>query len=99
MNYLLFAVAVALASAPAQGVVAKATKDSANEALHNWEVCSAEEYDLVTKIQKERDLLPAGTDTPEELRDQMRLALAKKEECTKLLKSANDEALRFVEGR
>ena len=99
MNYLLFAAALALVSAPAQGAVTKATKDSANEALHNWEVCFAEEYDLVTKIQEQRALLPEGVDTPVVVKMQMAIALAKDKECTKLLQAANAESLRLAEGK
>ena len=97
MNYLVLVGALALATAPAQGAVTKATKESANEALQKWEVCSNELYTLVTDIQGKRQLLPEGAETPEELKAQMAVALPKKDECEKLLAIANAEALRFAE--
>ncbi len=99
MNYLLCAGALALVSAPLQGVEAKATKESAVAALQKWEVCSNELYMLVTDIQSKRQLLPEGADTPEELKAQMGIALQKKAECDSLQQIAEAEALRLVEGK
>jgi hypothetical protein len=97
MNPTWFISVCALIAAPAQSAQTKATKESAVAALQNWEVCSNELYTLVTSIQLKRKLLPVGADAPEELKAQMSAALAKKNECKKLLALANAEGLRYTE--
>lgn len=97
VNQLALISLCALIAAPAESAQTKATKESAVAALQKWETCANEQYALVTKIQEQRAVLPAGADTPEELKVQMRVALIKKDECDKLLAKANAESLRFAE--
>ena len=99
MKYLLCAVILCGTATIATGAQPKATKDSAVAALQTWEQCVAEQIDLTAQVEESLARLEPATELPEELKQKMREALAKKVECETLLRTAHLETLRYVSGQ